>query len=173
SGRYLVEEIRKKLGKLMNEMGQQFRLTIRWVPGHVGVEGNEKADMLAKKASQGASTPLSDTASCLSDPLPCSTTALIAQYTKTTKTRWEDLQSLSSTHDLPKHFDLSLPSPELHRLSTALSQLGADILTQPQTDHPSLNCQLHRIVGVCSHNCWSCDAGIPEIDLLPVCHRHN
>ncbi|KAF9065557.1 ribonuclease H-like domain-containing protein [Rhodocollybia butyracea] len=65
SGRYLVEEIRKKLEKLMNEKGQEFRLTIQWVPGHVGVEGNKNADRLAKKASQGASTPLSDMASCL------------------------------------------------------------------------------------------------------------
>ncbi|KAE9386172.1 hypothetical protein BT96DRAFT_759685, partial [Gymnopus androsaceus JB14] len=77
-GRYLVEEIRKKLRALMKEKGNRFRLTIQWVPGHVGVDGNEKVDALAKWAAGGESTPLSDQKSRLSLPLPSSCAAIVA-----------------------------------------------------------------------------------------------
>jgi ribonuclease HI len=35
----------------LNKLGRGRRLTLRWVPGHEDVEGNEKADLLAKQAS--------------------------------------------------------------------------------------------------------------------------
>lgn len=38
------------LGKL-NELGKKNKVTIYWVPGHLGIPGNEKADELARKGS--------------------------------------------------------------------------------------------------------------------------
>ncbi|KAJ3881817.1 ribonuclease H-like domain-containing protein, partial [Lentinula edodes] len=35
------------------------RVTISWIPGHLGVEGNERADEEAKRAAQGRSSPRS------------------------------------------------------------------------------------------------------------------
>ncbi|XP_055844735.1 uncharacterized protein LOC129911088 [Episyrphus balteatus] len=42
------------IGKL-NELGKIYKVTLHWVPGHVGVQGNEEVDSLAKT---GANSPL-------------------------------------------------------------------------------------------------------------------
>ncbi|KIK43988.1 hypothetical protein CY34DRAFT_58948, partial [Suillus luteus UH-Slu-Lm8-n1] len=55
SGSYLVEHFRrmtKRLAKNRDNQGQNFHLTLRWIPGHKGVEGNELADAAAKEAAK-------------------------------------------------------------------------------------------------------------------------
>ena len=37
--------------KTLNELAEHNKITLMWVPGHCGVEGNEKADELAKQGS--------------------------------------------------------------------------------------------------------------------------
>ena len=36
---------------LLNELGTSNKVTVTWVPGHMGIKGNEKADSLAKSAA--------------------------------------------------------------------------------------------------------------------------
>jgi hypothetical protein len=36
----------------LNVLGSSNRLFLKWIPGHAGIEGNERADALAKKASE-------------------------------------------------------------------------------------------------------------------------
>jgi len=48
---FLIEEIRKKL----REMGKiNWKIQLCWVKAHVGIQGNELADTLAKKAATKA-----------------------------------------------------------------------------------------------------------------------
>ncbi|KAK0460799.1 ribonuclease H-like domain-containing protein, partial [Armillaria novae-zelandiae] len=51
SGHYLVEEFHKQVIKLQKRRSS-LQITVQWVPGHVGIEGNEAADDEAKKAVQ-------------------------------------------------------------------------------------------------------------------------
>ena len=38
--------------KLLNDLGNKNTLTVEWIPGHEGYEGNERADCLAKRGAQ-------------------------------------------------------------------------------------------------------------------------
>ncbi|KAE9382733.1 hypothetical protein BT96DRAFT_760761, partial [Gymnopus androsaceus JB14] len=93
-----------------------FRLTIQWTPGHVGVEGDEKADELAKRAAEGEYTPLTDPNSCLSHPLPSSHAAMVAAFTKHTRTSWAKEWNSSSQDRHLKRFDTGLPSSSFYKL---------------------------------------------------------
>jgi len=81
-GSYLVEQFRrmtKSLAKRRRENGQNFDLTIRWVPGHAGVKGNKLADEAAKEAAtnEDAASPRRKLPRFLQEgPLPDSVSAL-------------------------------------------------------------------------------------------------
>ncbi|KAG2110127.1 hypothetical protein DEU56DRAFT_713922, partial [Suillus clintonianus] len=45
------EQMTRRLAKRHEAQGD-FRLTVRWIPGHVNVAGNELADQAAKEAAQ-------------------------------------------------------------------------------------------------------------------------
>ena len=55
--------------QLLNTLGNQNKVTLVWVPGHKGIEGNEKADQLARKGATttfvGPEPALGVTKSCI------------------------------------------------------------------------------------------------------------
>ncbi|KAJ3884486.1 hypothetical protein GG344DRAFT_9189, partial [Lentinula edodes] len=55
-------------------------VTISWIPGHVGAEGNERADEEAKKAASGRSSRKERLPPQLQRPLPHSQTAAIRTF---------------------------------------------------------------------------------------------
>ena len=51
-GGYLIEDART-LFNAITKKWPRVRLKLQWVPGHEGIEGNEKADMEAKRVTEG------------------------------------------------------------------------------------------------------------------------
>ncbi|KAF9017467.1 hypothetical protein BDZ89DRAFT_920829, partial [Hymenopellis radicata] len=86
-GRYLVEEFYRRLKSLATKR-RSLRLELRWIPGHKGAEGNERADEEAKAASQKKSLPVWNSSSILQSKLPVSKTAAVAKFAKDTRAAW-------------------------------------------------------------------------------------
>ena len=57
SGQYIVKQIVEKIDKLH---ATGWSITIQWIPGHEGTEGNERADDAAKDARTRLAEPLTD-----------------------------------------------------------------------------------------------------------------
>lgn len=76
SGRHLVASLHQATSKLHEQRGNnRFRLTFRWSAGHIGIEGNEDADKLAKAAAGGDSSAKKDLPPCLCKAIGHSLTA--------------------------------------------------------------------------------------------------
>ncbi|KAG2063464.1 hypothetical protein BDR04DRAFT_976621, partial [Suillus decipiens] len=51
-GAYLLDRFRSRIKKLAR-VNADFKSTVRWVPSHSEIHGNEEADEHAKKAAEG------------------------------------------------------------------------------------------------------------------------
>lgn len=71
AGHYLLDMLHKQVDRLLVRHSGAW-LTVRWVPGHEGIEGNECADEEAKQAAQGDSSEWEKLQRCLLKPLPIS-----------------------------------------------------------------------------------------------------
>jgi ribonuclease HI len=81
---YLVDEVHKLLGELAHTHPTA-EVTVRWVPGHKGIEGNKLANMEAKRAATGDSSTWRSLPALLQKTLPISTSAAKCEYKDSTK----------------------------------------------------------------------------------------
>ncbi|KIJ12629.1 hypothetical protein PAXINDRAFT_27773, partial [Paxillus involutus ATCC 200175] len=91
-GHYLIDHFHRAINRLRKKMKiTRTDITVRWISGHDGVEGNERADEEAKKAAQDkANNSLRKRLpKYLRDgPLPISVSATKQDQKDVTKERW-------------------------------------------------------------------------------------
>ena len=79
AGHYIFDAIHKSIMTLQKKhVG--IKIKIKWVPGHKGVEGNEKADEEVKKAIMESSSPADKLPKLLRKKLPYSKSAMVQAY---------------------------------------------------------------------------------------------
>ncbi|PIL29086.1 hypothetical protein GSI_09134 [Ganoderma sinense ZZ0214-1] len=169
---YLLQRAEVLRMRGMTASVQHPELTLRWVPGHKGVKGNELTDLEAKHATRGVVENSSNRRlpCLLRRPLPISAAKVKLAYLqslneKATKS-WRD--SLRGRRFLS--IDPALPSPKYMKSIKSLSRRQAAVLFQLHSGHAPLNAHLHRISHAPSSTCPTCNSA-PETVLhyLLIC----
>jgi ribonuclease HI len=86
-GKYLLAAFQALRARLCRAR-RTLKVRIHWVPGHVGIAGNEAVDACAKDATRGSSSPISSRIKLFESPLPISRAVTIASGTKAFAARW-------------------------------------------------------------------------------------
>ncbi|KAJ3486122.1 hypothetical protein NLI96_g4454 [Meripilus lineatus] len=141
---YLVDRIHEAIKQLRRD-DPELEITFQWVPGHVGIEGNEKSDEEAKKAAAQNSSPIEELPPLLRKVLPYSASArkqkVAEELKKEAKETWEQSPRYART----SRIDPSLPSKQYLKAMNALTKTQASIITQLRVNHIPLNEYLKRV----------------------------
>jgi ribonuclease HI len=155
SASYIIEEIYKIVNTLVS-MYPRADFTVRWTPGHVGISGNEEADVEAKKAADSATNNTNSHFGIFKKELPISRTAHRGRLEEIAKAGWRRKFRESPRYQRVSRIDSSMPSDKYRRLTTTLPKRHASILTQLRTNHIPLQAYLHRFKLADSPTCPHC-----------------
>ena len=162
AGGYLIDQFIRMTLAISNTCKAKdldVQISVRWIPGHEGIEGNEKADEEAKKAAEGEeqSSPHRQLPRYLrKGPLPHSISALKQWHQKALKDRWKAQWEKSPRYARAKIIDASMPSINFLKLIDSLPKYQTSIYTQLRTRHAPLKQHLHRIGKSDSPFCPTC-----------------
>jgi len=139
-----VKECKRKL----NQLARQNQVTVTWVPGHRGIDGNEKADQAARQAAQSA----------VEGPepfVPVSKSTVKTSIKTTLKTkqteRWQARTDCRQTKQA-----LRSPSAKLSRKLLNLNRTNLRRVCEIITGHNSLNRHQSLIGRAGSPTCPKC-----------------
>ena len=134
--------------KLLNILGDGNKVSLIWIPGHVGLEGNERADSLAKI---GAGSPFVGPEPTLSVPKNLARDRLCEWVRGATFRDWNDSPGM-------EHAKKILAGPSKHRTGELLKagRNGARTLTAVYTGHCRLRSHLQRMGLVEDAECRLC-----------------
>ena len=170
-GQYLLDAIHEKIAQLRRSCRIKY-LHFEWVPGHVGIEGNEVADKCAKEAATGTVSVSDQIPPVQRNILPKSIAALKAERKKTQTSRWFTLWCTSPRYERISRIDKSLPCAKSARILLNLPRRATSILTQLRTGHVGLNAFLKKIKAVDSALCPKCKQPETVGHYLLFCQRY-
>jgi hypothetical protein len=153
SVQYLINALHRQI-QGVTERRPGTRIVMRWVPGHEGVEGNERADEKAKRAARGESSEDRLIPIECSGNMPKSKAGKLQRFKKSI---WEEAKATfarSPRARIAHKIDRTMPSTAYAELSQALPRRHA--LVQLRTGHAGLNRHLHKIGKTDSPLCPTC-----------------
>ncbi len=142
-GSYLIEDARNLI-KDIEEKWPRVRLKMQWVPGHEGIEGNEKADVEAKRAAEGEHRNRRHEHHRLLKGLPASKSATKQHLRKKVREDHGKEFRKSPRYERSTRYDPKTPESNFMKIATKLTRRQVSILIQLRTGHILLQAYLHR-----------------------------
>ena len=149
SGQHIINNILESIETLHKD--RRVQVTLRWIPGHKGVDGNEAAHNEARRATEEGRR--------IATPQHPRLKSVALQLAK----RRIDSESSSAppkTGIFTRQLDGALPSKHMRKIYDSLGYKEAGILAQLRSGMCRLNAYLAKIKAVESADCSTC--GVPE-----------
>ena len=154
-GHYLLDIFHTAIAAIKRKL-PRLSIHIKWIPAHKGVEGNEKADCLAKEAITIGTSPPSKLPDSLTKTLPFSRSALKQAFRNQIKKETQAKWVVSSRYARMKHTDPSSPSTSYVKAISTLPRKSTSMIMQLRTGHIPLAKYLHCIRKILSLTCPAC-----------------
>jgi ribonuclease HI len=155
-GQWAVDLFREKIAELRRASNTS--ITVRWTPGHIGIDGNKEADVLAKAAADGPrnSSQHADLPPELRERIPRSAAAIVQTFNARTKARALKRWKQSKQYARIYRIDKTLPSNAYLKLVKHLTRRQTSLLIRLRTGHSPLNRHLWSIKVADSPGCDAC-----------------
>jgi ribonuclease HI len=155
-GQWAIDVFRTKAQRLAPYLERP--LEMRWTPGHIGIDGNEAADELAKTAADGPqhSSPPNELPEELRGPIPRSAAAIQQSYRARTKNRAATRWRRYKRQDRLMLMGEKLPSNSYLKLMQHQTRRQSSLLIRLRTGHGPLNQHLWRIKCSDTPGCAAC-----------------
>jgi ribonuclease HI len=159
-GHHLAAEALRIATHLRDRKGNaKYSLTIRWTAGHVGIEGNEKADTEAKRAADGQSSDKKALPRYVRNKIKHSVSALRQKNNKENNEAWKREWQASKKYRQFKAKDIVSPASQKFLALTSdhrISRKMASLIFQMRVGHAPFNSYLHRFQKTDSARCPAC-----------------
>jgi ribonuclease HI len=175
-GHYLLDILHNKVARSKKKF-RSIDITIRWIPSHLDVEGNEQADEQAKRAAKGDSSPIHRLPAELRNALPDSISAIKQATIKAIKVDATRVLRKSPQWRKLRQVDPTMPSNRYRKMADSISRKHSSLLIQLRTGHAPLNKHLFNMKCADSPICPACEDAYETVHhfllTCPAYERHR
>ena len=156
---YIWDILHRRVAMVCNKH-KRLDILVKWTPGHMGIEGNERADEEAKKAAREGSSPSHKLPAPLRKILPRSKSAARQEFLRKLKLAAIKLWKESPRFERIAHLGATFKHNSFTKLTNNMHHERASLLFQLRVGHVPLNAYLYKIKKSNTPICMNC-------------HQHN